>query len=382
MARARKREPSPPELLDALARKLESEDLPRGLVLRGEERYFHERAIALLRKAGERAGFELSLHDAQRGNPDYRTSTVVDDLSGGGLFAAQRLVIVRNAEEAVKKVGGDKSPVAEAVERFVASDEACGCVVLTGSSLRADATPVKAIAKAEGPVLAFRRLWDSPPPWSPDPREAELVQWVVRRAREKEVRLDPRQAVYVAAATGNDLFALDDQLSRLAAGGGGNVRSIVDWQAAIAPWDVANELLAGDVARSLSGIETLFRGGFLERGGRRTVDPVALSSMLLGSLSRGTRQCLAVATELAGEHDEREALRRAGVAGSPTAMKAMLGRSRLRRPAEWRRMFADCLDLESRMKSGGVVDADAFSALALRWGSRARADRSPARARS
>ena len=367
MARARKREPAPPELYDALARKLRDESLPRGLVLRGEERYFHERCIDLLREAGERAGYEIDLHDAQRGNPDYRTSAVVDDLSGGGLFAARRLIVLRSADEAVKKVGGKKSPVAEAVERFVSSEESHGCVVLSGASLRADSTAVKAIAKAGGPVLAFRRLWDSPPPWSSDPREAELVQWVQRRAQEAGVRIDPRQAVYVAAATGNDLFALDDQLSRLAAGGGGNVRSIVGWQAAIAPWDVANEVLAGDVARSLSGIETLFQGGFLEKGGRRTVDPVALTSMLLGSLSRGARQALAVATELQQGGDEREALRRSGLAGSPTALKAALARARRRSPDDWRHLFADCLELESRMKSGGAVDAASFCALALRW---------------
>ena len=86
MARARKREAAPPEVLEALGPRLES-GLPRGIVLKGEERYFHERAIDLLRAAAERGGYEVVAHDAEKGNPDYRVAGLVDDLSGGGTRA-------------------------------------------------------------------------------------------------------------------------------------------------------------------------------------------------------------------------------------------------------------------------------------------------------
>ena len=52
-----------------------------------------------------------------------------------------------------------------------------------------------------------RKLWDSPPPWDPDPRKSELALWVRARSGDLGVCLTPDDAAYVAAATGNDLAA-------------------------------------------------------------------------------------------------------------------------------------------------------------------------------
>ena len=80
--------------------------LARGYALRGEERYFRERAGELLRAKAESLGYEICLHEVERESEssDFRLARLVDDLSGGGLFAARRLVLVRNPGELLKKV--------------------------------------------------------------------------------------------------------------------------------------------------------------------------------------------------------------------------------------------------------------------------------------
>ncbi|MBZ0267620.1 hypothetical protein K8I85_05655, partial [bacterium] len=85
----------------------------------------------------------------------------------------------------------------------------------------------KAIKAKGAPVLTLRKLWDTPPPWSPDPRKVELALWVGTRSRELGMRLSPDDCAYLAAATGNDLAAIDTQLEKIRQGGSAKLREIV-----------------------------------------------------------------------------------------------------------------------------------------------------------
>ena len=361
------REPDPPTQLAGLRRAVESGGLARGYVVRGEEVYFREQAIDFLKGAAAAADYEIRLHDADRANSDFQLARAIEDLSGGGLFASRRFVVLRNAERLLAKVDGKPSPLTRALTAFLAAPEDAGCAVLTGTSLRADLAAVKAIKAAGGELLSLRKLWDSPPAWKPDPRHAELVQWLLGRAREVGVRLDASQAVYVCAATGNDLGALEDQLERLRSSGGRAFREVIGWSAETVPWVVADHLMEGDLPRSLAGIETLFQGGFHEKGGRRLVDETALSAMLLSSLTKGVRSGLALSRELARDPDEKRALREVGFKGAPRTGQTALARARTRSAVAWRSMLEDLARLERRAKTGSTVDANEFTALALRW---------------
>ena len=370
-----RREPSPPEALRHLARSLDEHGLAPGYVLRGDEPWFHDRAIELVRLRAEREGMELCLHAAD-GGADFSLARVVDDLSGSGLFASRRLVVVRGPEDLLKKVDDRPSPLARAIQGFL--DAAGGCVVLSGASLRADLATVKALLAAGGQLLTLRKLWDGPPPWNPDPRQAELVQWLVQRAAEKGVRLAPAQAVYVCAATGNDLAALDDNLERLRSAPAdrrGDLGELVAWDATTAPWTVAEHLAAGELPRALGGIETLFRGGFQDKSGKRLLDSVALTAMLTGSLLRGVRQSLALAAELDAGAPDADAAAAVGLRGRPETVRETLARARSIPADAWRERLEDVLDLERRAKSGGEVDAADFARLSLRWARRAEAAR-------
>jgi len=113
---AKQREEPPWSELSSLEASLEK-GLAPGYALRGEERYFRERAIAALRKKAESLGYELCAHEAQRESEasDFQLKHLIDDLSGGGLFAARRLVLVRNPGELLKKVDSDDSALTRAI---------------------------------------------------------------------------------------------------------------------------------------------------------------------------------------------------------------------------------------------------------------------------
>ena len=369
MARAQ-READPMTQVRDLAAALDRGELARAYLLRGEERYFRARALARIRAAAEKAGQEFCLHDTD--DPDFALARLTDDLVGGGLFAASRLVVARNPDKLLKKTDGKDSTLTRAAIAWLESGEP-GCLVISARSLRADHALAKAIAKAGGATVTSRRLWDSPPPWgNPDPRRAELVLWLVGRAREMGVKLSPGDGVYVAAATGNDLFALEDQLVKLREAPGGDLHALVGWSAAAAPWSVAEALVDGDLPRALGGVETLFRGGFEERDGRRLVEPIALATILVASLQGAVRKGLALATELERGATPEAAATRAGVSGAPSTVQAQVARARRRTPVRWRSMLDDAAALERKAKSGGV-DAPDFAALALRWADKAEA---------
>jgi len=329
--------------------------LARAYALRGEERYFRERALDALRARAELEGQELCFHDgAGKDSGDFSVARLIDDLSGGGLFAPRRFVLVRNAGEWLKKHEGEDSPLARAALRFVASSEEVGTLVVSDSSLRADHALVKALVARGGVAPAFRKLWETPPAWRPDPLGSELVQYILLRGPELGVRLTGEQALYLAAAVGNDLSTIDEQLETLKGGGGRELRSLVSWTTGGSPWTVADHVLAGDLPRALSGLEVLFRGGFQEKSGKRLLEPAGLAAMLLPALARGASAALAERTN-------------PGSGGNSPGEKAARGRAELRTPSEWQRLLEEVSALERRMKTGGAIGLDHFAHLALAW---------------
>ncbi len=361
----RRREPGPAETLGAFELELERAAPRRAYVLRGEERYFRERAIGSLCRKARALGWEIVLHDAESGNPDFVLSRLVEDLGGGGgLFAPHRLIVLRNPERLLS--GGGESAFLVPALAFLGAGEAGGSLAVSAASLRADSALAKAVSSAGGAVLSFRRLWEGAPPWNPDPRRAELVQWLLARARDLSLALTPEGAVYLCAAIGNDLFALEGELERLRALPEADLRAVVEWQAASPPWAVAEDIVQGDLARALAAVETLFRGGFQEKG-KRLVDAAALSAMTIASLAREVRRSLALAWALERGLDPEEAGERSGTKGR--GWEPFVART-TRFPARvWRARLEDVADLERRAKSGVGVDASDFVALLLRWDS-------------
>jgi DNA polymerase III delta subunit len=372
MAARGTREPDPPTQIRALAAALSGEKpLARGYVVRGEERYFREQAIACVARGAEERGFDVARHDAQ--DPDFDVRRLLDDLAAAPMFASARLILVRGASLLLKKEGRDASASEKALLAFLHATSPSGTLVVEAEGLRADHALARAVVERGGLVLSCRRLWDGPPPWDPDPRKAEVVQWLVARARARKVALDPGEALYVVQATGNDLAALESALDRVAERRTRGIKDVVVWTGAASPFQIAEELCRGDAARVLAGIEALFRTGFEGRDGSREVDAGALLAVLSSSLRGKLRQTLCGALARARGLDLAQAARSAGVPASPRALGEFEARLALRPAAAWRAMLDDLTDLERRSRTSGKVDASDFARLALRWRTASRA---------
>jgi len=371
MAKARKRDPHPADELQRLEASLAEGTLARAYVFRGEERYFRERAAAAVVQAAGKHGFEICKHDAV--DPDFDLARLLDDLVAGSLFAAARCVVIQRADSLLKKGARKFAPGLIAAIQARLSSEDTGCTVLTADALRVDHVLVKAVLAAGGGNIACRRLWDSPPPWAPDPRRAELVVWILARARELGVALQPDEAVYVGAATGNDLFALEDQLERLRSRGEAGIMELVGWQAGGSPYAIAEALVTGDAKRAVAGIEALFQAGFQGRDGARMIDRPAILALLSGALTGKLREAAAGARALESGADMDTALAAAGVRGGPKARDEFKARVSLRPSSQWLGLADEAASIERRSRTGAMVDAADYARLALRWAGKRRA---------
>ncbi|MFN0007760.1 MAG: DNA polymerase III subunit delta [Planctomycetota bacterium] len=357
------KEAAPPVQLAQLERALAGDaPLARGYLVRGEERWFRDAAVSSLVAAAERRGLEIVRHDAA--DPDFDSAGLQGDLTAAPMFAGARLVLVRSVSQLLKKEdqeGG--APIVAAASSFLRGRSVPGTLVLETETLRVDHALATAVKDAGGTILSLRRLWDTPPPWAPDPAGSELVQWLLARAKTKGVRLDPREAVYVATATGNELSALDQALDDVMRRGKESVKAVVGSTGAGSPFQLSEDLLRGDPAAAVAGIEQLFRAGMRTKEGAREVKPEATLAVLMQSLRSKLRATLAVArAQEAGFPPPPETGR-----GSPRAVEELRERSSLRTARAWARMSDDLAELERRTRTSRTVDASDLARLALRW---------------
>ena len=365
MAASKPKEAAPHDELAALERALAGGALPRAFVVRGEERWYRERALERIVAASRAGELELARHDPQ--DPDFALGSLCDDLAAPPMFAGARAVVVRNAHTLLKKEGTSESAFLRAAQTFLGDAKRAGVLVVEAESLRIDSVLAKSVVAAGGRVSTFRRLWDTAPAWDPDPRKTELVQWLRARARERKIALEPDEALYVAAAVGNDLHALDSALDRVANKGREGVRGLVAWTSGASPFEVAENLCRGDGARAVAGVAALFRSGFQEKDGSREADLGAVIAVFSGALRSKLRQTLAGALVLDRGGDVAAAAEAAGVT-NPRAKVEFEARLRARPAAEWKRMLASLAELERRSRSGATVDVNDYVAFAAKWG--------------
>jgi DNA polymerase III delta subunit len=384
------READPQTQLTTLAKEISDGDgLARGYVFRGDEPWFREQGARFVARCATEAGHEVTRHDAA--DPDFNAASLMDDLAARPMFASERCIVVRGASSLLKKVGKADAPLTRAVKAFLTGPLG-GTVVLDAEGLRADNAALKAIVKEGGTAVNCRKLWDAPPPWAAgDPAKAELVQWLLGRARKRKLQLSPNDAVLLATATGNDLYALEAQLEKLryaprdagrAAGpDGGIVRAVAGDERSVAPWTLAEQLCRGDVRSAAAGIEHLFRSGFAGRDGKREVDPRALCAILMTATRSKVRQALAGARVLERGGNAAKAAEAAGIGTWPKARTEFEERLSARPASAWPAMLVELNALERATRENRTVDANDFLVLALRWARKAPAQAARSSAR-
>lgn len=365
MSEAKKPKEAPPtEQLAAFAARLAKDGLPRAVIVRGEERYFRERALLLALEAARAQGLEIARHDAQ--DPSFDVRNLCEDLSAPPMFASARCVFVRSASSIGKRDEGSQPAFVRAATSFLADKGREGLLLVDGEGLRADHALVKAANAVKGVVLGLRRLYLEPP-WDPDPRRSELVHWIVAEARTRGTQLTSDDAVYLAAAIGNDLVRLSETLGRVAARGTKSVREVVGWSNGGSPFELAEELCRGELPKAVANIEGLFRAGFQEKGGGREVEREAIVAVLFGVLRGKLRQTVAAAAITARGGSLEAAADAANVPKWPKAREELATRLAARPPQAWSAMLDDLARLERLVRTGGVVDANELTRFALRW---------------
>lgn len=368
---ARAKEATPLVALRELEKQLEGCDsLPRIMLTRGPENWFHQRALDSILRCARRIGMDVNQHDPA--DPDFDGRGLFADLRGGSLFGAPILVVIRQQGDLLKKAGTKDSDLVQTLKGYVAASEPPGAVVIQAGSLRADHAVAK-MAAQHGASHNFRRLYDSPPSWGrADPRDVELVHWIRDRASERGLKLRPEEAVYLASAVGNDLGALESELKKLAVTGTDELRRSVGWRSGGTPWEVADKVLEGEPRASIAAVEGLFSHGFQGKDSKRVLDPSALVAMLTSSLFKGVRTGLAASEGRSRGYSQNQTMAMAGVGGAPKSREQALQKALVRPGSEWAAMLDDLLAIERRLKTGVTVDGNDFALFAIKWRKRGR----------
>lgn len=388
---AKPREAPPWIQLEALERRAQSgEDWPRLWLIRGDEPFFARRAYESLARGAKGRGAELCVYDGA--DPDFQLTTLLGDLATPSMFVERQLFVLRGVDSALRKAGKKLPPLLAALETLFERDDPDRTVCVFATAMRADHILAKRAAALSSPVLNSRKLWDSPPPWRPDPMQAELVQWLLAHAGRRKIPLTPADALELTRLVGNDPGGLDEELGRLEAlggsgrdaagspGSGGGARPA--FRAAGSPFAVADALLAGSTKAALVGIEGLYRGGMAGRDGERVRDPAAIGALLIRAVAGGLRTTLAAASAMAQGASPEEAAAAAG-ANAPRAKQSLLERLRaMPDPRVWSGRLEQVAGLERRLKGAGGLGAGDWSQLALSFAVAARRQASGRKAAS
>ena len=199
-------------------KKLVGSGLPSIVLLHGPSEYFRSKAMSgLLAQVADDAelrpvdGAEVRASDDDQESSPAVTVPVLQDLRGGGLFAAATVVAVRRGVNWWKK---HSAAVAEVAPKIQAGSSLIVEAPKLEKRKRAVAALVKQLS-ADGCVFEFRDLYDMPYERSRGPLEGELCQWLVQTSKQLGVELTPESAWLVVSQVGKSPSELIGELERL-----------------------------------------------------------------------------------------------------------------------------------------------------------------------
>jgi DNA polymerase-3 subunit delta len=171
---------------------------------------------------------------------------VLDELRSFAMFAAAKVVAVRNADEFVSRFR-------EQLEDYVAGPSDSATLVLRLNSLPANQRIYKAIAKT-GEIIPCQ------PP-------KDLKGWIVARCKNVHgLAISVEAAALLADLIGDDLGRIDNELAKLALGSAGGrigaeeIGQSVAFQREREMWDLTNALAGGEPAEAMRRWRQLVQG--------------------------------------------------------------------------------------------------------------------------
>ncbi len=252
--------PNPERELERLRKALGKSGPPQVVAITGTSDYFRGEALeAVVAAIDERA--ELRRIDG----PDDTDGRELDDLRGAVLFGPGCWLVVRRAAPWLKSHG---SRLEEALGSFA---QGCGLVFET-PKLDRRTKLAKSIAEV-GEAFEFRDLYAEPYDRSRSPLEAELVSWVVTRARKSKLTLTPEAAFLIVSMVGQapgEILAELERLAPLLQGktvDPGELRKHLSCSFESTPFEFAEAFLLRNRRRAMRSLDAMFARGVKSKDG-------------------------------------------------------------------------------------------------------------------
>jgi|GEM_PF-1899338 len=202
------------------------------------------------------------------------TVPVLQDLRGGGLFAAVTVVAVRRAANWWKRHSASVAEVAPNIK-------AGSCLLVEAPKLDKRKKAVAALFKqlaASGAVFEFRDLYDMPYDRAQGPLEGELCKWVVAAGKKTGVLLTPKSAWLMVSQVGKSPVELLGELERLRDQLGSDPdrpplapedlagRLSVSFEST--PFEFAEAVLGGDRRSAQRSLSAMYQRGVKQQDGK------------------------------------------------------------------------------------------------------------------
>lgn len=219
---------------------------------------------------------------------DLPLSTVLDELRTPSFFSNCRLVVVESGDAFVRAHR-------ETLETYLEQGFSSGNLVISlEGKLDGRTRFAKAVAKS-GWIVDCPQPYDRPPPW--DARtpvwDSELSRWLMLRAKEKSLSLDPQTAFLLHERVGTDLAVLERELDKIATYLVERRSRTVDADTVSAVcgdsredsiFAVVDAFLEGRRRDSFEGVERLFGHGYHGESGSLILDPTSIALSFVGAL--------------------------------------------------------------------------------------------------
>lgn len=312
-----------------LNKALEEHNVPSLLCLFGEEGFFLDRTVKRLVDtvvSEDGRDFNYNVY----GGKELRAEAVLDNARTLPVFAPQRLVLVKDAQnipaaELEALLPYLKEPVPETVLVFVADK------IDRRKKFFQE-------FKKRGKLVEFKRLYDN-----------QIPSFIKSRAREAAKTFTEDALALFCRRTGNNLQEIDGELNKLFVYIGerdlidvADVREVVSDTRVDSVFELTNALGQRDKALAM-----LLLGRLLEDGAA----PLGILAMMV----RHFRQMWKVSELLGRGADRKDLARRVGI--NPYFLDGLIGQARQFDGAQYRQAFENFLAVDLALKSSGAHPA-------------------------